>query len=54
MKEVLAWWKVKSKKYPNLFKMARDYLAIPATSTSSERLFPSGNHIFRTLETIFL
>ena len=44
-KDVLAWWKCKSKKYPNLSRMARDYLAIPATSTSSERLFSSGKHM---------
>ena len=25
--------------------MARDYLAIPATSASSERLFSSGKHL---------
>jgi hypothetical protein len=45
IKDVLAWWKAKSKKYPNLSRMARDYLAIPATSTSSERLFSSGKHL---------
>jgi hypothetical protein len=45
IKDVLCWWKAKSKKYPNLSKMARDYLAIPATSTSSERLFSSGKHL---------
>ena len=43
--DVLNWWKNKSKLYPNLSKMARDYLAIPATSTSSERLFSSGKHL---------
>ena len=45
IKDVLAWWKGKSKKYPNLSRMARDYLAIPATSTSSERLFSSGKQM---------
>ena len=45
MKHVLVWWKATSNKYPNLSKMARDYLAIPATSTSSERLFSSGKHL---------
>jgi len=36
------WWKVNSKTYPNPARMARDYLAIPGTSASSERLFSSG------------
>jgi hypothetical protein len=40
--DILLWWKVNSKKYPNLSRMARDYLAIPGTSASSERLFSSG------------
>ena len=39
--DVLSWWKSN----PNLCKMARDYLAIPATSTASERLFSSGKHL---------
>ena len=43
--DILAWWKSQSETYPNLSKMARDYLAIPATSTSSERLFSSGKHL---------
>jgi len=43
--DVLGWWKSNSKKYPNLSKMAKDYLAIPGTSTSSERLFSSGKHL---------
>jgi hypothetical protein len=34
--DVLMWWKFNSKKYPNLSRMARDYLAIPGTSASSE------------------
>lgn len=31
---VLQWWKDHQKQFPNLAKMARDYLAIPATSVS--------------------
>lgn len=37
----LAWWKVHQDKYPALAKMAKDYLAIPATSVNSERAFSS-------------
>ncbi len=43
--EVLAWWKANSRKYPNLSKMVKDFLAVPATSASSERLFSSGKHL---------
>ena len=43
--DVLMWWKSNSKKYPNLSRMARDYLAIPGTSASSERIFSSGKEL---------
>lgn len=35
----LAWWRKKADTYPNLARVARRILAIPATSASSERLF---------------
>ena len=43
--DVLFWWKYAAKKYPNLSRMARDYLAIPGTSTSSERLFSTATDL---------
>ncbi len=35
----LAWWKDNEGKYPHIAKMARCYLAVPATSVPSERVF---------------
>lgn len=44
----LEWWARKEKQFPRLAKLARIYLAIPATSTPSERVFPlAGNTITR-------
>ena len=35
----LAWWKANSLRYPRLSQLVKPLFAIPATSTSSERLF---------------
>jgi hypothetical protein len=43
--DVLHWWKTHQGIYPKLALMARDYLAIPATSASSERLFSSSKNL---------
>lgn len=42
---VIKWWKDHSVVYPTLAKMARDFLAIPGSSTASERQFSSARHI---------
>jgi len=39
------WWLNKKNKYPILAKMARIHLAIPATSTPSERLFSDAGNL---------
>ena len=39
----LSWWKLHEDKYPNLAKLAKKYLAIPATSTPVERLFSTAS-----------
>jgi len=39
---VLKWWHEHSNQYPNMSKMAKDYLAVPGTSVSVERLFSGG------------
>lgn len=42
---VIRWWKDHSIMYPTLARMARDFLAIPGSSTASERQFSSARHI---------
>jgi hAT family protein len=37
--DILGWWKHHQYEYPCLARIARDYLAIPATSASAERVF---------------
>lgn len=41
----MPWWKSREGKYPTLGVLAKKYLAIPATSTSSERLFSAAGNI---------
>ena len=40
--DVLLWWKVHETEYPHLATMARDYLAVSATSVPVERIFSEG------------
>ncbi|KAF5319133.1 hypothetical protein D9758_018622 [Tetrapyrgos nigripes] len=44
-KDVLGWWYEKRKKFPTLYRMALDYLTIPATSTDVERVFSRGRFL---------
>jgi hypothetical protein len=37
--DILLWWKDNASVIPNLSKMARQFLAAPASSASAERLF---------------
>ncbi|KAL1282850.1 hypothetical protein QQF64_001653 [Cirrhinus molitorella] len=37
--DVLGWWKINKSSYPKLAKLARSVLCIPASSSSSERVF---------------
>jgi hypothetical protein len=40
--DVLQWWKLHEAEFPHLSRMARDYMAIPATSVPVERAFSMG------------
>lgn len=44
----LEWWKGAAGRFPILSRMARDFLAIPATSASSERAFSGARHTVST------
>lgn len=41
----LLWWKTNEPTYPLIAKMAKRYLAIPATSVPSERIFSTAGDI---------
>ncbi|CAI0403003.1 unnamed protein product [Linum tenue] len=43
--DVLGWWKVNSHRFPTLSKMARDVLAIPISTVSSEAAFSTGGRV---------
>ena len=48
MDNPLKWWSLNEDQFPRLAKLARQYLAVPATSTPSERVFSlAGNTITR-------
>ena len=35
----MSWWKARHLLYPNLAKLAKKYLAVPASSVPAERIF---------------
>lgn len=49
--DILTWWKVHESNFPLLAKLARKYLAVPATSTESERLFSLAGLVINYLRT---
>jgi hypothetical protein len=46
--DILKFWVSKQYQYPILATIARDHLAIPATSAESERVFSVGGDIVTT------
>ena len=46
--EILGWWKEKTM-WPKLQLMARQYLAVPATSAGVERLFSKASLVYDDL-----
>lgn len=40
----LMYWRAQTERWPNLSRMARDYLAIPVTSTPAERCFSQAKY----------
>uniref|UniRef100_A0A096M601 BED-type domain-containing protein n=1 Tax=Poecilia formosa TaxID=48698 RepID=A0A096M601_POEFO len=47
MANPLQWWASNQGRFPRLANLSRKYLAVPATSTPSERIFSAGNTITR-------
>jgi len=45
---IFEWWKINEARYPNIAKLARPMLCVPATSTAAERvLFTTGVTVSR-------
>lgn len=43
--DVLAWWSIKQKEFPDVAKLARKYLNIQASSAPSERVFSAAGDL---------
>jgi hypothetical protein len=52
--DILHWWKQHASKFPNLSKMARQFLLAPASSASAERLFSAAGKMHDDLKKCIL
>jgi hypothetical protein len=43
--DILEWWNTNSQKYPTISRMARDILAVPASTVASESAFSTGSRV---------
>jgi hypothetical protein len=43
--DILTWWQTNSTEYPTLGRMARDILAVPASTVASESAFSTGKRV---------
>ena len=43
--DILDWWKINEVKYPILARVARDVMAIPVSTVSSESAFSTGGRV---------
>lgn len=44
----LTWWATNAPRYPNIAKLARVFLSIPATSVPSEQIFSKAGQVITT------
>ncbi|CAO2044570.1 unnamed protein product [Urochloa humidicola] len=49
--DILNWWKVNSRKYPVLSKLAKDILAVPVSTVASESAFSTSGRIISSFRT---
>ncbi len=49
---ILHWWKSHTSEFPNLSKMARQFLSAPISSASAERLFSAAGKMHDDLKKI--
>jgi len=51
LEDPFAWWALKKTNFPNVWRLAKFYLGIPATSVNSERCFSFSNRLLSASRT---